>query len=277
VAKLADAQASGACIRKDVGVQVPPRPPREAQKDLTLFGASRSTSSSYASSITPSGAPSSLDDEVEPLKVVETSRNSTTKTKNNEKKSKIDCFKEAASGIEGLPGTYHSMTKNGLALKHQSEMLVANLRGRNERKTDALLAPTFSLAAVLPLAPRVPEVPLPPFTRAIGATGRIRACIKGKPVGSLLGWSTGPLSVTRHGAWMLLEPTNDENKPRRNDGHCSFTDDLRLRVTEALCTNLGLNFGDEVAILPMPAQGILALTHPARLLLGAPLYTEWMN
>ncbi len=26
VAKLADAQASGACIRKDVGVQVPPRP-----------------------------------------------------------------------------------------------------------------------------------------------------------------------------------------------------------------------------------------------------------
>ena len=28
VAELADAQASGACVRKDVGVQVPPRPPR---------------------------------------------------------------------------------------------------------------------------------------------------------------------------------------------------------------------------------------------------------
>src|ERR1039458_5629750 len=28
VAELADAQASGACIRKDVGVQVPPRPPK---------------------------------------------------------------------------------------------------------------------------------------------------------------------------------------------------------------------------------------------------------
>src|SRR5205814_2163323 len=27
VAELADAQASGACVRKDVGVQVPPRPP----------------------------------------------------------------------------------------------------------------------------------------------------------------------------------------------------------------------------------------------------------
>jgi hypothetical protein len=26
VAELADAQASGACVRKDVGVQVPPRP-----------------------------------------------------------------------------------------------------------------------------------------------------------------------------------------------------------------------------------------------------------
>jgi hypothetical protein len=33
VAKLADAQASGACIRKDVRVQVPPRPP----SDLTVF------------------------------------------------------------------------------------------------------------------------------------------------------------------------------------------------------------------------------------------------
>src|ERR671935_2830171 len=28
VAELAGAQASGACVRKDVGVQVPPRPPR---------------------------------------------------------------------------------------------------------------------------------------------------------------------------------------------------------------------------------------------------------
>src|SRR5215213_4980671 len=30
VAELADAQASGACVRKDVGVQVPPRPPHRA-------------------------------------------------------------------------------------------------------------------------------------------------------------------------------------------------------------------------------------------------------
>ena len=30
VAELADAQASGACVRKDVGVQVPPRPPEGA-------------------------------------------------------------------------------------------------------------------------------------------------------------------------------------------------------------------------------------------------------
>src|SRR5579864_4722551 len=30
VAELADAQDSGSCVRKDVGVQVPPRPPTEA-------------------------------------------------------------------------------------------------------------------------------------------------------------------------------------------------------------------------------------------------------
>src|SRR4051812_14922096 len=34
VAELADAQASGACVRKDVGVQVPPRP-RSARGDPT--------------------------------------------------------------------------------------------------------------------------------------------------------------------------------------------------------------------------------------------------
>src|SRR6202167_6515808 len=34
VAKLADAQASGACIRKDVGVQVPPRPPCDVSELL---------------------------------------------------------------------------------------------------------------------------------------------------------------------------------------------------------------------------------------------------
>src|SRR5436309_11251165 len=32
VAELADAQASGACVRKDVGVQVPPRPPTDGSR-----------------------------------------------------------------------------------------------------------------------------------------------------------------------------------------------------------------------------------------------------
>ena len=58
---------------------------------------------------------------------------------------------------------------------------------------------------------------------------------------------------------------------RRNDGHCSFLDDQRLRVTEALTTNLGLLFGDEVAVLVLRAEGALALTNPSRLLFGAPL------
>ena len=37
VAKLADAQASGACIRKDVGVQVPPRPPDRLAHQLRSY------------------------------------------------------------------------------------------------------------------------------------------------------------------------------------------------------------------------------------------------
>ena len=38
VAELADAQDSGSCVRKDVGVQVPPRPPT-SQEDFTSKGA----------------------------------------------------------------------------------------------------------------------------------------------------------------------------------------------------------------------------------------------
>gem|GEM_PF-7043352 len=33
--EMADAQASGACIRKDVGVQVPPRPPKQCSRLVT--------------------------------------------------------------------------------------------------------------------------------------------------------------------------------------------------------------------------------------------------
>src|SRR5438477_8320381 len=36
VAELADAQASGACVRKDVGVQVPPRPLTHQLTDFSL-------------------------------------------------------------------------------------------------------------------------------------------------------------------------------------------------------------------------------------------------
>ena len=36
VAELADAQASGACVLRDVGVQVPPRPPCRLLSDSRL-------------------------------------------------------------------------------------------------------------------------------------------------------------------------------------------------------------------------------------------------
>jgi hypothetical protein len=44
-----------------------------------------------------------------------------------------------------------------------------------------------------------------------------------------------------------------------------------VRITEAVCQNLSLHFGDEVALLLLRDQNALALTNPARLLLGAPL------
>jgi hypothetical protein len=70
---------------------------------------------------------------------------------------------------------------------------------------------------------------------------------------------------------MILRPDTSGRPPRRNDGHCSYTEDDRLRVTQAVRTYLGLAFGDEVALLVLPAHGVLALANPSRLLLGAPL------
>ena len=85
------------------------------------------------------------------------------------------------------------------------------------------------------------------------------------------GWTPGPLRVSLDGAWVILRPDISGRPPRRNDGRCSYTQDDRIRVTEAACKYLGIAFGDEVALLVLPAFGVLALVNPSRLLLGAPL------
>jgi hypothetical protein len=86
-----------------------------------------------------------------------------------------------------------------------------------------------------------------------------------------MGWNPGALTVTRDGAWFVLRPDRSERAARRNDGRCSYLKDARVHITEAVCLNLGLRFGDEVALLMLRNECAIALTNPARLLLGAPL------
>jgi len=177
----------------------------------------------------------------------------------------------ASTVVPGTSGTGTSMTTNGLSLKYQSDTLVANIRGRHDRSLATVKPRRVELARILPLTAAVPTLDLAPVTRAIGATGRIRVTLAGRSLGTQLGWDSGPLSVELHGPWVVLRPDATSRARRRNDGRCAYLDDQRLRITEAVCVNLGLSFGDEIALLALRAEGALALTNPSRLLLGAPL------
>jgi hypothetical protein len=163
------------------------------------------------------------------------------------------------------------MTTNGLSLKYQSDTLVANIRGRQERSLTSVKPARIELARILPLTVAVPTLDLAPVTRAIGTTGRIRVTFEGQSLSAQLGWASGPLSVELHGPWVVLRPDRSIRTPRRNDGRCAYLEDRRLRITAEVCVNLGLGFGDEVALLALRTEGGLALTNPSRLLLGAPL------
>jgi hypothetical protein len=165
------------------------------------------------------------------------------------------------------------VTHSSLALKHQSDTLIFNIRGRHQRVLDTGTPPRSTLADILPFTAPIPTLDRAPVTRSIGPSGRIRVAFGGKSLSDpvLLGWGSGALSVTLDGAWAVLRPDESERTARRNDGRCSFLEDARVRITEAVCQNLGLHFGDEVALLLLRDQNALALTNPARLLLGAPL------
>jgi hypothetical protein len=164
------------------------------------------------------------------------------------------------------------MTNQGLALKHQTDALIANIRGLSLRATST--APErvgVKLAQILPISGPAPLLQFPPTTRAISSSGRIRVTINNQNLGELLGWTTGPLSVALEGPWVILSSEPSAKARRRNDGYCTYTKDERLRLSAAICKYLGTPVGHEVALVALPEHGALALVNPARLLLGAPL------
>jgi hypothetical protein len=167
--------------------------------------------------------------------------------------------------------TVKEMANQGLALKHRSDVLVTNIRGHHARSKLLAAPPAIQLAKILPIYVAPPSMEYPPTTRAIGPTGRIRVTINNQSLAELLDWNPGPLTVSPDGTWVVLRSEPSTKKRRRNDGLCTYTGDNRLRLSQAICTYLGTPFGDEVALLPLPEHGALALVNPARLLIGAPL------
>jgi hypothetical protein len=167
--------------------------------------------------------------------------------------------------------TVDEMNNQGLAVKHQSDALIANIRGHRDRTKLLVREPAIQLAKILPISAAAPLMQFPPTTRAIGPTGRIRVTINNQSLSELLGWVVGPLTVSPDGAWVILRVDVSAKARRRNDGRCTYTADNRLRLSAAICTYLGTPFGNEVALLALPEHGALALVNPARLLMGAPL------
>jgi hypothetical protein len=163
------------------------------------------------------------------------------------------------------------MSNQGLAVKLQSDALIANIRGHRDRSKLLVAAPAIQLAKILPISAAAPIMEYPPTTRAIGPTGRIRVRVNNQSLSELLSWVVGPLTVSPDGAWVILRSQSSTKMRRRNDGRCTYTADNRLRLSQAICTYLGTPFGNEVALLALPEHGALALVNPARLLMGAPL------
>jgi hypothetical protein len=164
------------------------------------------------------------------------------------------------------------MSANSLTARHQANILVANVRGSHVRVAANVEERSHKqLAEILPLIAPAPSLRYAPTTRAIGPGGRIRITIGGQSLATLLGWQPGSLTTTFDGAWVVLSPSPECRSVRRHDGRASFTTDLRLRLTHALCTRLELQLGDEVALVALPEHRALALCNPSRLLQSVPL------
>jgi hypothetical protein len=182
-----------------------------------------------------------------------------------------DTATQSAIAPSGDLRTVKEMSNQGLAVKHQSDALIANIRGHRDRTKLLVHEPAIKLAKILPISAAAPLMQFPPTTRAIGPTGRIRVRVNNQSLSELLGWVVGPLTVSPDGAWVILRVDVSAKARRRNDGRCTYTADNRLRLSQAICTYLGTQPGHEVALLALPEHGALALVNPSRLLMGAPL------
>ena len=163
------------------------------------------------------------------------------------------------------------MTTATLSPKQHASSLVAGIsrRPRHTRPVAGQSHPV--LADIIPLTSAAPVLEYAPVTRTIGNTGRIRFTAGGSTMGDILGWTPGALSVEVRGAWVVLRPEETGRTVSRHSGLSSYLDDARVRVTNSVCANLGLNFGDEVLMLIISDENAIALTNPARILTGAPL------
>jgi hypothetical protein len=167
--------------------------------------------------------------------------------------------------------TGKEMSNQGLAVNHQSDAPIANIRGHRDRTKLLVAEPAIKLAKILPISAAAPLMQFPPTTRAIGPTGRIRVRVNNQSLTELLGWVVGALTVSPDGAWVILRVDFSAKARRRNDRRCTYTADNRLRLSAAICTYLGTPVGHEVALVALPEHGALPLVNPARLLMGAPL------
>jgi hypothetical protein len=98
------------------------------------------------------------------------------------------------------------MTTNGLSLKHQSDTLVANIRGRPARDVTILKPARVELAQRASRAIPVPSLELASVTRAAGTNGRIRVTLAGRSIGAQLDWEPGSPSVELDRPWVVLQP-----------------------------------------------------------------------
>ena len=221
VAELADAQASGACIRKDVGVQVPPRPPAEV---LLVRGTSDDSYRTDAPSSAQSTDDSPSDDASTrgaPPDIRHPSRSPQIRTGPvDEVAESVAESINASTGAPVAAGIVWSVTTNGLSLKHQSDTLVANTRGRHTRRHDPQ-----ATSGRVGTDPPLPSPYLPSNSpRSLVRSGRLaesaspwRAARSAR-----LGWEPEPLSVELDGPWVVLRPDVSSRARRRTDGRCAY-------------------------------------------------------
>jgi hypothetical protein len=162
--------------------------------------------------------------------------------------------------------------QNGLALIKRAELIAGNLRNARALAPANSLVPVVApLANVIPLVtPPPPPLEHPPTTRMLDDKGRLSVRLCGRGLAEVMGWETGSLNSRCDGNWVVLSP-GSKVAARRNDGTARLGDDGRLRLPTALRRLLGVELRAEVAVLALPDHNAVALCHPARLLVGAPL------